>query len=167
MKMKSILTKTFWTIWVMISLLLIAALTTNIKITNGLINNGLVYIFIFGLVKMVVAKRSWALAKKLVASTAVFGLFLSFQFYTDWSWRGDWKTQTILYQNKHLFNRTIEFQLQDKGALGFNKRTVDRIKIIPFVSWTKKLTDENLKNVDSLTWDKANIDLNEQGLKGG
>ena len=88
-----------------------------------------------------------------------------FNLYTDW--RADWKTQTIIYTNNHLSNRTIEFQLQDKGALGFNRRTVDRLNLFPFISWTKKLTEENLKNMDSLTWEKVDIDLNEQGFKGG
>ena len=149
----------------MISLLLIGTLTTDIEITNGLIKKGLIYIFIFGLVRIVTIKRLWTLTKRLTISTVAFGLFLIFNLYTDW--RADWKTQTIIYTNNHLSNRTIEFQLQDKGALGFNRRTVDRLKLFPFISWTKKLTEENLKNIDSLTWEKVDIDLNEQGFKGG
>ena len=149
----------------MISLLLIGTLTTDIEITNGLIKKELIYIFIFGLVKIVTIKRPWTLTKRLTVSTVAFGLFMIFNLYTDW--RGDWKTQTIIYTNNHLSNRTIEFQLQDKGAFGFNRRTVDRLKLFPFVSWTKKLTEENLKNIDSLTWDKVDIELNEQGFKGG
>jgi len=35
-----------------------------------------------------------------------------------------WKTQTILYQSKNSKSEKIEFQIQDVGALGYNKRTV-------------------------------------------
>jgi hypothetical protein len=163
--MKSTLTKTFWIIWTLISLLILGTLATDIEITNGLIKKVLVYIFIFGLVKIVTIKRSWTLTRTLTLSSVAFGLFLIFSLYTDL--RGDWKTQTIIYKNNHLSNRTIEFQLQDKGALGFNRRTVDRLKLFPFVSLTKKLTEENLKKIDSLTWNRVDINVNEQGFKGG
>ena len=149
----------------MTSLLLIGTLTTDIEITNGLIKNVLMYIFISGLVKIVTKGRSWTMNRRLAISTLAFGMFLILSLFTDW--RGDWKTQTVIYKNNHLPNRTIEFQLQDKGALGFNRRTVDRLKLVPFVSWTTKLTEENLKNIDSLRWDKVDIELNEQGFKGG
>lgn len=151
--------------WIMISLLLMGTLTTDLEVTNGFIKKGLISIFIFGFVKVLTMKTPWTLGRTLIVSTAVFALFLIFNRYLDL--RGDWKTQTVIYTNNHLYNRTIEFQLQDKGALGYNRRTIDRIKLFPFVSWTKKLTDENLKNIDSLTWKKVNINLNEQGLKGG
>lgn len=163
--MKPFIKKIFWTIWIIISLLLIGNLTTNIEITNGFIKKGLIYIFIFGLVRIVTIKSPWTLNKSLTVSTVAFGLFLIFNLYTDWS--SDWKTQTIIYTNNHLSNRTIEFQLQDKGARGFNRRTVDRLKLFPFVIWTKKLTEKNLKNIDSLNWKRVDIELNEQGFKGG
>jgi hypothetical protein len=149
----------------MISLAFIGTLTTDLEVTNGLIKKGLIYFFIFGLVKVLAIKRNGTLTKTLTVSTAAFAFFLIIHRFLDW--RGDWKTQTIIYTNNHLSNRTIEFQLQGKGSLGYNRRTVDRFKLFPFVSWTTKLTEENLKNVDSLTWDKVDIHVNEQGLKGG
>ena len=86
--------------------------------------------------------------------TVGFLFILSFPF----SWLNlEWKTQTILYQNLHLANRTIEFQMQDFGALGTNRRTVDRIKILPYFDWTKKI---NTENIDTLTWKKVDIDIN-------
>lgn len=149
----------------MVAVLLIGTLTADIEVTNGLIKKGFSYIFIFGFVKVLTIKRPWNFIKTLTVSTAAFALFLILSFYLDW--RGDWKTQTIVYKNNHLSNRTIEFQLQDKGAFGYNRRTVDRLRLVPFVSWTRRLTQEDLKSIDSLTWDKVDIDLNEQGLKGG
>lgn len=85
-------------------------------------------------------------------------------FYVFLDWRGDWKTQTIKYQNLHLPNRTIEFQMQDKGARGYNRRHVDRIKILPFVEWTKEVKYDE---IDTFSWKKVSIHVNELGLKGG
>jgi hypothetical protein len=78
--------------------------------------------------------------------------------------RSSWKTQTIIYQNCHIKSRTIDFQLQDKGSLDYKRRTVDRIKIIPGLDWFEKT---NLETIDSLTWTKVDIHLNEINLKGG
>jgi hypothetical protein len=70
----------------------------------------------------------------------------------------------VEYQNLHLSNRTIEFQLQDKGSRGYNRRRVDRIKILPFIEWTNEIGHEP---IDTLTWKKVDIHVNEMGLKGG
>jgi hypothetical protein len=163
--MTSILSKISWTIWVVISLLLISASTTNLEITRGIVNSGFVYIFILGFVALMTLRKPWTRSKRLMVSVAIFGFFLIFKLYTDW--RGDWKTQTIIYKNKHIPAWTIESQLQDKGALGYNKRIVERMKLFSFLSWAKKLTEEDLKTIDTLTWSEVNIYINEQGLKGG
>lgn len=36
-----------------------------------------------------------------------------------------WQTERVLYQNKYSSSKKIELQLQDVGALGYNKRTVE------------------------------------------
>jgi hypothetical protein len=91
--MNAIPTKAFWVIWTVISLLLFATLPTNLEITNGIIKKGFVYIFIFGLIKILTKKTAWTFARSFIVSTAAFGLFLIFTLYTEW--QGDWKTQTI------------------------------------------------------------------------
>src|SRR5687768_6054667 len=98
--MNAIPTKAFWVIWTVISLLLFATLTTNLEITNGIIKKGFVYIFIFGLIKILTKKTAWTFARSFIVSTAAFGLFLIFTLYAEW--QGDWKTQTIIYKNNHL-----------------------------------------------------------------
>jgi hypothetical protein len=87
------------------------------------------------------------------------GLTVGFLFIVSFlfSWNLEWKTQTIMYQNQHLANRTIEFQMQDFGFFGTNRRTVDRMKIIPYFDWTKEI---NTENIDTLTWKKVDIDIN-------
>lgn len=36
-----------------------------------------------------------------------------------------WQTQKVVYQNRHISFKKIEYQVQDVGALGYNKRTVE------------------------------------------
>ena len=147
--MNTILAKALWTIWTVVSLLLFATLTTDLEITRGFVTKGLIYVFIVGLTAIVTLKKPWSSIKILTVAAMMFGLYLLLTTFLDW--RGDWKTQTILYRNNHSSNRTIEFQLQDKGIFGYNRRTVDRLKLFPFVSWTKGLSDESLETIDSLT----------------
>ena len=42
-----------------------------------------------------------------------------------------WQTQAVLYQHAHLQVKKVEFQLQDVGALGNNRRTVEVLYITP------------------------------------
>lgn len=75
---------------------------------------------------------------------------------------GAWRTQTILYQNGHLNFKTIEFQMQDVGALGYNKRTVEVFYLTPLFMITSKVPEEIKKRVE---WIKVDKDVNELGLK--
>jgi len=97
----------------------------------------------------------------LLTSLVVGLLCAAVGFFTQ---NDNWKTQVILYQNLHLATRTVEFQMQDLGAFGYRKRTVERIKIIPFFDWIKEVRTSQL---DKLTWKRLNQDVNELGLKGG
>ena len=46
---------------------------------------------------------------------------------------GEWKTQTVLYENGHFEFKTIEFQMQDKGELDYNRRIVEVTKLTSFL----------------------------------
>ncbi|RZK36958.1 MAG: hypothetical protein EOO61_09645 [Hymenobacter sp.] len=58
--------------------------------------------------------------------------------------------------------------MQDVGALGYNKRTVDKTELIPGVSWFNKVyatpLDIPQNSRDSLDWRKVDIDQDELGL---
>ncbi len=108
-------------------------------------------------------KRTKGTRRLAIWSFIIFNTAIGF-FYIFLDWRGEWRTQTVEYQNLHLSNRTIEFQLQDKGSRGYNRRRVDRIKILPFIEWTNEIGHEP---IDTLTWKKVDIHVNEMGLKGG
>jgi hypothetical protein len=75
---------------------------------------------------------------------------------------GAWRTQTILYQNGHLSFKTIEFQMQDVGALGYNKRTVEVFYLTPFFMITSEFPNDIEKRVE---WVKVDKEINELGLK--
>lgn len=75
---------------------------------------------------------------------------------------GAWRTQTILYQNGHLSINTVELQMQDVGALGYNKRTVEVFYLTPFFITTKVAPSDIYKSVE---WVKVDKDVNELELK--
>lgn len=75
---------------------------------------------------------------------------------------GAWRTQTILYKNRHLSFKTIEFQMQDVGALDYNKRTVEVFYLTPFFMITSEFPNDIDKRVE---WVKVDKEVNELGLK--
>ena len=75
---------------------------------------------------------------------------------------GAWQTQTVLYQNGHLTFKTVEFQMQDVGAMGYNKRTVE----VLYLTKLFIITSEVPKDIDQrVEWVKVNKEINELGIK--
>ena len=64
-----------------------------------------------------------------------------------------WKTQTVLYQNKHFKIKKIETQIQDLGALGYNKRTVEVTYLTNFFMIINPV-EKNVNN--KIEWKKEN-----------
>lgn len=75
---------------------------------------------------------------------------------------GTWRTQTILYQNGHLNFKKIEYQMQDKGAMGYNKRTVEVLYLTRLFMITSEVPKDIGKRVE---WIKVDKEVNELGLK--
>ena len=73
-----------------------------------------------------------------------------------------WKTQDILYQNGHLSFKTVEFQMQDVGAFGYNKRTVEVLYLTPLFMITYQVPYDIEKRVEWVQVDKY---VNELELK--
>lgn len=76
----------------------------------------------------------------------------------------NWNTQTILYENKNNNNLTIEFQMQDIGALGYNRRTV---KVEYLTNLFILVNPINIDTVSTPDWILLNRNINELKLKGG
>ena len=74
-----------------------------------------------------------------------------------------WKTQTILFESTKSSNSTIEFQMQDAGALGYNMRTVEVYKLGFIFRLVHEMTTGELSPVE---WKEVNRTVNELGLKG-
>jgi hypothetical protein len=75
---------------------------------------------------------------------------------------GAWRTQTILYQNRPLTCKTIEFQMQDVGTFGYNKRTVEVFYLTPLFMITSEVPTDIDKRIE---WVKVDKEVNELGLK--
>ena len=147
-------------ILLMSAIILLSNCFTSLEINSYKIILLLVFISassVISVLNQFVLKRSKSFT---IISLSIIGLICF--GWTFFHLTSDWKTQTRVYQNKYLPNTTIDFQIQDKGAFGYNRRTVERTKIFPFIYWTKKVSE---KVVDTLTWEKVNLDINEQGLK--
>ena len=76
----------------------------------------------------------------------------------------NWKTQTIIYQNIEDDNLTIEYQIQDVGAFGYNKRTVIVYDLLGLFAVIKP-TD--IDTISKANWNLLNKHINEMELKGG
>ena len=65
-----------------------------------------------------------------------------------------WKTQRILYQNRKSSFKKVEFQMQDIGALGYNKRTVEVTYITTFFMIVNPVTKGINQKVEWIKVDK-------------
>lgn len=90
-------------------------------------------------------------------------LFVLFNPVSFWKKSSNYKTQEIIYRNKANKNSTIEFQMQDIGAFGYNRRIVKVTKGIFFDSAI--LIDTSL--IDKSKWNRVDEYKNEIGFKGG
>ena len=73
-----------------------------------------------------------------------------------------WKTQTIEYEHAHSNSLKIEFQMQNVGAFGYNKRTVK----VFYLSDLFMIISEIPKNIETkIEWKKVNKSVNEHELK--
>lgn len=72
-----------------------------------------------------------------------------------------WNTQTILYQDPKNPNHRVEFQMQDIGALGYNRRTVE---VYDFIYGMIIARPIDTKHLDS-SWTKVTIVVDQLKLK--
>ncbi|MBL3655160.1 hypothetical protein [Fulvivirga sediminis] len=73
-----------------------------------------------------------------------------------------WKSQKIIYRHRLDQQHRIEFQMQDVGALGYNRRIVE---IKPFLFF--HLTEEiDTSNIDKNEWLQVDEEINEIEFKG-
>ena len=74
-----------------------------------------------------------------------------------------WKSQEIIYRHRMNKHQRIEFQMQDVGAFGYNKRIVE-VRSFFFIDFTE---DIDTTQIDKSDWQRVDEYINELGLKGG
>ncbi|TPN86297.1 hypothetical protein [Aquimarina algicola] len=105
--------------------------------------------------------RKWKIIGSVIPTLILLGVFILGPLEIILS-TSAWKTQKIIYQNKHLNFKKVEFQMQDVGTLGYNKRTVEVIYLTDLFMIVSPVG----KDIhDSIEWVKIDKDVNELGLK--
>ncbi len=77
---------------------------------------------------------------------------------------GVYHTQTVLYQHQKIPFRYIEFQMQDVGAFGYNRRTVEVQYLAPVFMHVRPVDTSQL---DKNKWKLVDEEVDELRLKGG
>lgn len=74
-----------------------------------------------------------------------------------------WKTQEIVYRHRTDRSCRIEYQMQDVGAFGYNRRVV-KVEPFLFIDLAEEVDTTQLSKSD---WQRVNEYVNELRLKGG
>jgi hypothetical protein len=73
-----------------------------------------------------------------------------------------WSTQKIIYEHGHLNFKTVEFQMQDNGSFGYNRRTVE----VTYITNLAMIIDSVDNDIDKkIEWIKTDKIINELELK--
>lgn len=105
--------------------------------------------------------RKWKIIGSALPTLTLLGLLIIGPSKIAFS-SSVWRTQKVIYQNGQLSFKKVEFQMQDIGALGYNKRTVEVMYLTDFfmiASPVEKDIDEKAE------WVKVDKEVNELGLK--
>ncbi|MDO3696046.1 hypothetical protein QVZ41_14430 [Wenyingzhuangia sp. chi5] len=71
-----------------------------------------------------IKKNKWKIINSTLPILTLIGILIIGPMKIIFS-SDSWKTQKVLYQNRHLNFKKVEYQTQDVGAFGYNKRTVE------------------------------------------
>jgi len=82
--------------------------------------------------------------------------FLGYLFSTE-----SWNTQTVLYEHGHFGFKRIEFQMQDVGALGYNRRYV---KVTYITNWFMVTEEVDPEKNFGAEWTKVHKNVNELNI---
>lgn len=80
------------------------------------------------------------------------------------TWKGVWKTQTILYRNRENPSETIEFRMRTKRySFEFERQIVRRRNLLPYLDF---ITPIDTAGIDETQWQYENDKVNEMGFSG-
>ncbi len=105
--------------------------------------------------------RKWKIIGSTIPTLTLFGILIIGPLKIAFS-ASAWRTQKVIYQNGHLTFKKVEFQMQDVGALGYNKRTVEVIYLTDLFVIVSPVEKDIDKRVE---WVRVDKEVNELGLK--
>jgi hypothetical protein len=151
--------------WSICTLLTVLVLSTEITFTSDL--STLIFIFITtsGL-PLILVLTTIEVRKQRAFIIWFFALItattIGFRFNTFINFGSGFKTQTITHRSVSNPEKRIEFQLDDLGAFGYNKRTVIISRICCFLQM-EQVIDPDSFNYSH--WKLVDEDVNELRLK--
>ena len=105
--------------------------------------------------------KKWKVFGSLIPTSILIGILIIGPLKIELS-ASAWRTQKVIYQNGHLTFKKVEFQMQDAGALGYNKRTVEVIYLTDLFMIVSPIEKDIDKRVE---WVRVDKEVNELGLK--
>jgi len=155
--MKKVIDKVIVILWVGFSIIFLISLVTNLEIKSSTIRNISFLLTVSGFAFVIIKILKINIPEKFNRTLIFLLIVLSGLMFTMFQVKGDWNTQTIIYKHGHLNFKSIEFQIQDNGTLGYNRRVVEVTKLLGFL-WIIESVDTNKVG---LPWIKVNIDINK------
>ena len=152
-------------IYVFIAVLFFADAMTQFDIKSQTIKSIVYYGFLFlspGVLflNLILLEQKTKILRALFPIAMIISIFWIGPLKIGFS-SGAWRTQSVLYQNAHFNFKKIELQMQDVGALGYNRRVVEVIYLTDLFMITKKVdTSIPLK----IEWQKIEKEANELKL---
>ena len=152
----------FWSICTLVTILV---LFTEITFTSN--GSNLIFIFtttsglpliLFLTASVPTYRRSFVICFfTLLAATAIGYKTSTFLYFGS-----GFKTQTITHRSLNDPEKRIEFQLEDFGALGYNRRT---IIVTPIGCFLQQEDEINPDKFNYSNWKQVDEEINELGIK--
>ena len=152
-------------IWSICLILLVLVMYTKMAFTNHLFYPLFIFTTTSGLPLILFLtatvpkyKRSFVIwFFTLLAATAIGYKTSTFLYFGS-----GFKTQTITHRSLNDPEKRIEFQLEDFGALGYNRRTIIITPICCFLQQEQEIDPDKF---DYSHWKQVDEEINELGLK--
>ena len=149
------------TLWIAGPLVLLLSLLTPLEIANNLVLNICLILSISGLLLIINSLFFSKQLKTIIPAIILISICITGLLKYRIKWEADWKTQTIIFENGQFNNKTIEFQILEKGAPKQNKRIVEVTRFTSFL----RIVDPVDTTRIGLPWLLVNKNINESGLK--
>jgi len=157
----TIINKTILIIWTFFSAIFILTFFTDLEITLPIVRIIIFLLTVLGIILIILKLFKIKISSTVYIIIIISVILVGGIVITQYNWTSKWKTQTVLFENGHFKNKTIEFQTQDKGALGNNLRIVEVTNLTGFLKVISLVDTTNME----LPWIKADIEVNELQLK--